>query len=110
MKKEEMLELSKKIQEKLGEESSALIMDDLGILITDNENVNNMIASRDVEIEKQKSLNESLIRTNSSLLQQVGTQGSSVLNKREKEEEPEEPKRKSFSIKDCFDRKGNFIK
>lgn len=109
MKKEEMLELSKKIQEKLGEESSALIMDDLGILITDNENVNNMIASRDVEIEKQKSLNESLIRTNSSLLQQVGTQGSSVLNKREKEE-PEEPKRKSFSIKDCFDSKGNFIK
>ena len=37
MKKEELIELSNRIQKKIGKEASALIQDDLGILITDNE-------------------------------------------------------------------------
>lgn len=110
MKKEELLELSNRIQEKIGKEASALIQDDLGILITDNETTNSLIMEKEAEISKEKSLNENLIKANSSLFQQVGNQGTSALNKEPKEvvEEPKKPK--SFSIKDCFDEKGNFIK
>ena len=63
-----------------------------------------------LKISKEKSLNENLIKANSSLFQQVGNQGTSALNKEPKEvvEEPKKPK--SFSINDCFDKKGNFIK
>ena len=111
MKKEELIELSNRIQEKIGKEASALIQDDLGILITDNETTNSLIQQKEAEISKEKSLNENLIKANSSLFQQVGNQGSSVLNKETKKEEKEEPKNPAtFSIKDCFDSKGNFIR
>ena len=112
MKKEELIKLSNRIQEKIGKEASALIQDDLGILITDNETTNSLIMAKEAEISKEKSLNENLIKANSSLFQQVGNQGSSVLNKNKPEETEEKPKitTENFSIKDCFDSKGNFIK
>lgn len=110
MKKEELLELSNRIQEKIGKEASALIQDDLGILITDNETTNSLIMEKEAEISKEKSLNENLIKANSSLFQQVGNQGTSALNKEPKVEEEQPKKPTSFSIKDCFDEKGNFIK
>ena len=112
MKKEELLELSNRIQEKIGKEASALIQDDLGILITDNETTNSLIQQKEAEISKEKSLNENLIKANSSLFQQVGSMESSVLNKEVKKKEKEEPKitTENFSIRDCFDEKGRFKK
>ena len=112
MKKDEMKKFISDIESKLGSESASIISDDLGVLITDNETTNTLIQQKEAEISKEKSLNENLIKANSSLFQQVGNQGSSVLNKNKPEETEEKPKitTENFSIKDCFDSKGNFIK
>ena len=64
MKKEELIELSNRIQEKIGKEASALIQDDLGILITDNETTNTLIQQKEAEISKEKSLNENYFLIN----------------------------------------------
>jgi len=64
MNNEEFNNLQISIQEKLGKESSALIADDLGTLLADNNNVNNLIDSKDKEIEKLKADKENLIATN----------------------------------------------
>lgn len=117
MKKEEMESFVENIQNKLGKESASVIMDDLGLLITDNANMNKKIESNQVEIEKQKSLNDKLIATNSSLLQQVGMDmnnsqdfNSSFGSSPKFETKKDIPTTKSYSFKDCFDEKGNFKK
>ena len=37
------------IQEKIGEEASSLILDDIGILITDNQNVNKELENKNTK-------------------------------------------------------------
>lgn len=90
------------IKEKLGDENSALISDDLGNLITKNTEVYNMLENKNKEIERLNGLNQKLVSANGSLLQQV-----SVGFEKNPHEEDEPPK-KSFNFRDAFDSKGRF--
>lgn len=103
MKKEDLQKLFNGIQEKIGKENYAKMSDDIGVLITDNENMNNTISNKDSEIQKLKDNNELLITANGNLLQQVG-----MGEEPKQPEYKEEPKK--FSLKDAFDEKGNFKK
>ena len=91
------------IKEKLGEENSALISDDLGNLITKNTEVFNQMNNKDKEITRLNDLNQKLVSANGSLLQQVGA----GMEKSTHPEEDDTPK-KSFNFRDAFDEKGRF--
>lgn len=108
MKKEEMDKLINGIQEKIGKEASGLISDDLGMLITDNTNMNKDLTNKENEINKLKDQKEKLIATNGNLLQQIsmGNQDDFKNNITNKKDEKD---KKPFSFKDQFDEKGNFI-
>ncbi len=106
MKQDEMKKLTDSIQEKIGKDASALIADDLGILITDNAQMNTNIENRESEIDKLKQDKENLITTNGNLLQQIGMGEEQPLHKKETIEE----KPKVFSFKTAFDDKGRFKK
>ncbi len=92
------------IKEKLGEENSALISDDLGNLITKNTEVANMMSNKDKEIERLNGLNEKLVSANGSLLQQV----SAGIEKNPHGTKEDESTKKSFNFRDAFDEKGRF--
>lgn len=96
------------IREKLGEENTSLIADDLAILISDNAQVNSDLENKDSEIEKLGKDKENLIKVNGNLLQQV-TDGKeedvfNINNEKEKEN-----KKEPFSFKAQFDENGEFI-
>ena len=98
--------LTKSIQDKLGKENTSLIADDLGKLITDNANMNEILKKREERISKLELDKEALITTNGNLLQQVAMgDDTSLINKNEpKDEEPLKP----FDYRSVFDEKGNF--
>ena len=102
MTNEEIQKLTDRIQEKIGKESSGLIADDLGLLISDTSKVNEDIFSKTEEINKLKEQKEKLIETNGNLLQQI-TMGEEPkkrqLSQQVDEEEP------TISWGDCFDSK-----
>ena len=103
MKNEDLQALTDSIKEKLGEESAALIADDLGVLITRNNEVIETLDKQSKEITTLKDTNEKLVLANGSLLQQVPMG---------KKEEPisEESTKKSFNFSEMFDEHGNFKK
>ena len=103
MKNEDLQALTDSIKEKLGEESAALIADDLGVLITKNNEVVETLDKQEKEITTLKDTNEKLVLANGSLLQQVPMG---------KKEEPisEESTKKSFNFSEMFDEHGNFKK
>lgn len=105
MENEEFDNLINGIREKLGEENSAKIADDLGTLITNNTKQNSDLANRNTEIEKLTKDKENLITTNGNLLQQIAMQNKDDnfpdFKKEKKEEKP-------FSFKDQLDENGNF--
>lgn len=103
MNSEELNTFLDSMKEKLGEENSALISDDLGNLITKNTEVFNMMENKDKEIERLNGLNQKLVSANGSLLQQV----SAGFEKNPHESEEDTPK-KSFNFRDAFDEKGRF--
>ena len=105
MNSEELNTLLNSINEKLGEEYSALISDDLGNLITKNTEVFNTLSNKEKEIDRLNNLNQKLISANGSLLQQVGA--GFEKNPHDTEDDP--PK-KSFDFRDAFDEKGHFKK
>ena len=92
------------ISEKVGKENSALIADDIGKLITINSSVVDEMKKKDTEISRLTSTNEKLVVANGNLLQSI------PMGREEKKEEPKEEERKSTSLRDCFDSRGNFKK
>lgn len=104
MNDDQILELTSKIEETLGEENFATISDTVGELLTGNTQNMKALAEKDAEIEKLKSKNEKLVAANGSLLQRIPM--GFAEDKRQKEETPK-PK---LSLKDAFDEKGNFRK
>lgn len=101
MKDEELTKISDSIKEKLGEESAALIADDLGILLTQNKEVQELISKQENEITTLKDTNEKLVLANGNLLKQVPMGKSEPVKK-------ESSEKKSFNFKDMFDKHGNF--
>lgn len=102
MKNEELEVITNSIKETLGEESTALIADSLGLLMSENTRVYNSIVAKDKEIDQLKEKNDRLVNANANLLQRVPIAASDV-----KEPAKEESKKK-LSLEDCFDEKGNF--
>lgn len=105
MKKEDFDSKMTSILDKIGQESSSLILDDVAILLSDNENMNKEMEKKEQEIVDLKKKNETLQKVNGNLLLQIGVQ--------EDEEDPkkeiENKGRPDFDMRSCFDKNGNFI-
>ena len=104
MKNQEFQDTMTKMQEKIGEEATALILDDIGTLLSDNQNMNKTIDDKDKEIENLKKRNESLMNVNANLLQQIPMGSEEDLEPTKKEETKKEP----FDFRSAFDEYGNF--
>lgn len=102
MSDEELTKFLDGLQDKLGKENSALIADDLGVLISSNADTQKALKARDEKIESLRERNEKLILANGNLLKQIPAEGS------EPARQAEEPKNSSISIADCFDAHGRF--
>lgn len=105
MKKEEFDSKMTSILDKLGNDSSSLILDDVAILLSDNENMNAEIEKKEKEIADLKKKNETLQKVNGNLLLQVG-----MGNEEKKEEVILDKGKPSFDMRSVFDQNGNFIK
>ena len=86
--------------EKIGDDASSLIIDDVAMLLTDNQKMNDEISNKNQEIERLKNLNSKLQQVNGNLLLQIPTKKEEV-NERKEEKKP-------FNMRDVFDEKGNF--
>ena len=93
-----------KIQEKIGEDNSGIIADDIASLLTYENARNKDLKARDDEIVKLKKDKEMLIEANGNLLQQISAEKEDILEVKKQEE------KKPINIRDAFDKYGNFIK
>lgn len=104
MNKEEFDSKMTSMLDKIGNDASGLILDDVAIFLSDNENMNKELADKDKEIADLKKRNETLQRVNGNLLQQV-----SVQPEVKPEDKAIEDKGKPyFDMHDVFDERGNF--
>ena len=99
-----ILELTGHIEETLGKENFAMISDTIGEILTGNSQNMKAISERDESIKKLQDRNEKLVTANGALLQKVPMER--VVEKESSEEKKPAP---SFSLKDAFDSKGNFL-
>ena len=104
MKKEEFDSKMTSILDKIGNDTSSLILDDVAVLLSDNENMNKEIDERDKEIADLKKKNEALQRVNGNLLLQVGVGKDEEVQK----EKIEDKGRPDFNMRSVFDKNGNF--
>lgn len=103
MSNEYITEFTNNLKEKLGDTSYATISDDIGTLITKNNETITDITNKDNEISELKNRNEKLVLANGSLLKQI------PVGNVKKEENKEVPKEK-ITFTDLFDEKGHFKK
>ena len=106
MTDEELLQITNSIEEKLGD-SSALIADDLGLLITGNSKAQQMLADRQSEIDSLKSTNEKLVIANGNLLKQVPVEHKVVDEPKARQSSDVDEK---IKLSDAFDATGRFIR
>ena len=99
-------EITNSIKEKLGDDNVALIGDDLGMLITENNKSVNTIHDLNNEVATLKDKNNLLISANSRLLNQIPMEKEE--SKAQEIEVSSKPK--EFTLKDLFDEKGHFKK
>ena len=103
MSDEELTKFIDGLQDKLGKENSAMIADDLGVLISSNAETQKALRARDEKIEKLRERNEKLILANGNLLKQIPAEDS--VSETPKETAP----KKSINLMDAFDAHGRFI-
>ena len=94
-----------KIKEAVGDEVVGKIADTLGILISDNTNMNAELIKKDDTIKSLQNDKDTLIKTNGNLLLQV-TAGKEedIINTNEKKEE----KKEYIDFRTAFDEKRKF--
>lgn len=107
MTDEELLKITNSIEEKLGKENSAVIADDIGLLMTGNAKAQKTLQDRETEISELKAKNEKLVLANGNLLKQV-PQESETSNKRPKGEDNSEESH--INLSDAFDKSGRFTR
>lgn len=98
-----ILELTGKIEETLGKESSAMISDTLGEILTGNTENMKAIAERDALIKSLQDRNEKLVSANGALLQKI------PMERADDKEDSNKEAPKKIEWKDVFDAKGNFL-
>lgn len=94
------------IKEKIGEESSALISDELLSLMSEHKSICDQSESMENQITTLKQEKENLVDANSKLFQRVGFENN--LNTHLESQSKVEPERK-ISIGDIINDKGEFI-
>lgn len=104
MDDDKILELTGKIEETLGKDNFAMISDTIGEILTGNAENMKTLSERNETIKKLEDRNEKLVSANGALLQKVPM----GFEKKAPKEEKEEPIQK-ISLKDAFDKNGNFI-
>ncbi len=110
MKKEEFDNKVNEMLEKIGNDSANLILDDVGILLNDNVEMNKTLEKRDREIQDLKRTNETLQKVNGNLLQQVSmVEEKKITEKPEINNKVKENGRPVINFKDSLDKNGNFI-
>ena len=103
MTEDDLNKINDSIKEKIGEESFAMIGDDLGKIITGRETMEQEIKNRDDTIATLKSNNEKLVNANASLFKQIP-----VTTSEESKEEVQDIKFDDLDFRDVLDEKGNF--
>lgn len=102
MKEEDLNQFIDSIKEKVGEEVTATIADDLGKIITANTEVRNTLEEKNNEITRLNGINEKLVTANGALLQQIPSG-----KKEEPKVENSEPE--YFDYHSAFDKNGNIL-
>lgn len=105
MKNDEYQKKMDSMLEKVGNDAGNLILDDVGLLITDNKQMNDEIEKQNKKIEELQKMNSTLQNINGNLLQQVSMGIDESISKKEENTEKE---KKPFNMRDIFDEKGNF--
>ena len=109
MKKEEFDSKVNEMLDKIGSDSANLILDDVGILLNDNVNMNDEIRKKEQEIETLKRTNDTLQKVNGNLLQQIGMQTSDEKPEENGNKKVQDNGRPIINFKDSLDKNGNFI-
>lgn len=91
--------------EKVGNDAGNLILDDVGLLITDNKQMNDELEAKNKKIEELQKMNTTLQTINGNLLQQVSMGVDETIDNKKEENKSTN---KTFNMKDVFDEKGNF--
>ena len=107
MTDEEFIKITDSLTEKIGADNSALIADDLGLLINGNTNAQNALREKDEEIARLKANNEKLVLANGNLLKQIPVE-SHEDKKHGNVEDSEDVKKQEFSWNQVFDAHGRF--
>ena len=103
MSDEELTKFLDTMQEKLGPENSAVIADDLGILISSNAEAQKRSKAQDEKIKQLTAHNEKLILANGNLLKQMPVENS------EPADRDDDAPKKRINLNDAFDAHGRFI-
>lgn len=104
MKNDEFQNKMNSIQEKIGQDASNLILDEIGVLLNDNKTMNVSLEEKDRQIERLKKTNETLQNVNGNLLQQVAMGNDDEITPTE----PEDKKIIPFDYRSVFDEKRKF--
>lgn len=104
MDDDKILELTGRIEETLGKEEYAMISDTIGEILTGNAENMKSIAARDENIKKLQDRNEKLVAANGSLLQKLP-----MVKNNDEDDTSTKKSQPKISLKDAFDKKGNFI-
>ena len=104
MKEDFLKGITDSIASKIGEENNSIIADDIGKLITANNQTNQTIESLNKKISELEDNNKKLISANASLLQQIPA--TTDYDKHQNKEVVEE--KKTFNFHSVFDKNGNF--
>jgi hypothetical protein len=104
MDDDKILELTGRIEETLGKEEYAMISDTIGEILTGNAENMKSIAARDENIKKLQDRNEKLVAANGSLLQKLP-----MVKNNDEDDTSAKKSQPKISLKDAFDKKGNFI-
>lgn len=97
-------DITNSIKTKLGDDNVALISDDLGMLITENNKSVNTINDLNKKVDILTDKNNLLSTANSRLLSQIPMEKEDT----KAQEKEEKPSIESFTLKDLFDEKGHF--
>lgn len=106
MKNDEYQKKIDSMLEKVGNDAGNLILDDVGLLITDNKQMNDEIEKQNKKIEELQKMNTTLQNINGNLLQQVSMGVDTSIEDKQQIKEHE----KEFDFRSAFDDKGNFKK
>lgn len=108
MTDEEFLKITDSMADKLGKDNSALIADDIGLLINGNTSAQNALREKDEEIARLKANNEKLVLANGNLLKQIPVERHDDTPRGTVDDSSNAEVKEEFSWNQIFDSHGRF--